>query len=78
MIEAKKMTFENWTEYDDWLVQNYGENSIYKVNEVNGKIEIEYCDKADFQAEMKREDEEKEALEKAKKENEPKQERPKD
>ena len=78
MIEAKKMTFENWTEYDDWLVQNYGENSIYKVNEVNGKIEIEYCDKVDFQAEMKREDEEKEALEKAKKENEPKQERPKD
>ncbi len=66
MIDAKKMSFANWTEYDDWLVKNYSENSIFKVNEINGKIEVEYCAKTEFQAEIKREEEEKEKLEKAK------------
>lgn len=60
MINAKKMSFTNWTEYDDWLVKNYAENSIFKVNEVDGKIEVEYCDKSEFQEEMKREDEQNE------------------
>lgn len=44
------MTFDTWTDYDTWLVQNYDNNSIYKVEEVDGKINIEYCAKADFQA----------------------------
>lgn len=66
MINAKKMTFANWTEYDDWLVKNYSENSIFKVDEVDGKIEVEYCAKNEFQEEMKREEEEKEKAEKAK------------
>lgn len=57
MIDAKKMSFANWTEYDDWLVKNYSENSIFKVNEINGKIEVEYCAKTEFQAEIKREEE---------------------
>ncbi len=65
MINAKKMSFANWTEYDDWLVKNYAENSIFKVNEVNGKIEVEYCDKSEFQEEMKREDEQKAQAEKS-------------
>lgn len=65
MINAKKMSFANWTEYDDWLVKNYSENSIFKVNEIDGKIEIEYCDKNEFQAEIKREEDEKERAEKA-------------
>lgn len=66
MINAKKMSFENWTEYDDWLVKNYSENSIFCVNEISGKIEVEYCAKDEFQAEMKREEEEKEKAEKSK------------
>lgn len=66
MINAKKMSFANWTEYDDWLVKNYSENSIFNVNEINGKIEVEYCAKNEFQAEMKREEDEKENAEKTK------------
>ncbi len=37
--------FENWTAYDEWLVQNYDKYSIYKVDEVDGKIVIEYKEK---------------------------------
>lgn len=70
MIDAKKLTFNNWTEYDDWLVQNYADNAIYSVNEVNGKIEIEYCSKAEFMEETKRKTEEKERLEKERLEKE--------
>lgn len=66
MINAKKMSFSNWTEYDDWLVKNYAENSIFKVDENDGKIEIEYCPKNEFQAEMKLEEDLKEQAEKAK------------
>lgn len=66
MINAKKMSFSNWTEYDDWLVKNYAENSIFKVDENSGKIEIEYCPKNEFQAEMKLEEDRKEQAEKAK------------
>lgn len=66
MINAKKMSFENWTEYDDWLVKNYAENSVFKVNEIGGKIEVEYCSKNEFQAEMKLEEEQKEMAEKNK------------
>ena len=43
-------TFDTWTDYDTWLVQNYDENSIYKIDEIDGKIQIEYCLKADFPA----------------------------
>ena len=43
-------TFDNWTDYDNWLVQNYDNLSIYKVEESDGKINIVYCDKADFSA----------------------------
>ena len=43
-------TFDSWTDYDNWLIQNYDNNSIYKVEEVGGKIQIEYCAKADFPA----------------------------
>lgn len=42
------MDFESWTDYDNWLVQNYENFSIYKVEEASGKIHIEYCNKADF------------------------------
>lgn len=57
MNDVKKMSFPNWTEYDDWLVKNYSENAIFKVDEIEGHIEIEYCAKSEFQAEMRREDE---------------------
>ena len=43
-------TFDSWTDYDNWLIQNYDNNSIYKVEEAGGKIQIEYCAKSDFPA----------------------------
>ncbi len=42
-------TFDSWTAYDDWLIENYPNYNIYKVNEVDGKIEIEYCKKGELQ-----------------------------
>ena len=45
-----EQTFENWTEYDNWLIQNYDQFSIYKIAEEAGKVHIEYCAKADFPA----------------------------
>lgn len=61
MIDSKKMSFDSWTDYDNWLIANYNENSIFKVNEIEGKIEIEYCDKEVFMAYQKKLEEEKEA-----------------
>ena len=43
-------TFESWTDYDNWLVQNYDQFSIYKIDQDQGKIHIQYCSKADFPA----------------------------
>ena len=41
-------SFDSWTDYNDWLIANYVNYNIYKVNEINGKIEIEYCNKGDL------------------------------
>lgn len=41
-------TFDDWTSYDDWLIENYSLYNIHKVNEVDGKIEIEYCNKGEL------------------------------
>jgi hypothetical protein len=40
--------FDSWTDYDNWLIENYDQFSIYKVEEKDGKVNIEYCAKADF------------------------------
>ncbi|MBQ3671626.1 MAG: hypothetical protein II921_09170 [Treponema sp.] len=40
--------FENWTVYDDWLIENYDKYAVTDVVEKNGKITIEYMDKADW------------------------------
>lgn len=40
--------FANWTEYDDWLVQNYQDYSVFSVNEQNGQVIIEYCKRDEF------------------------------
>ena len=47
------MSFNSWTEYDDWLIANYQDFAVYKVNENNGKIEIEYCTKEEFEKNRK-------------------------
>lgn len=45
-----EQTFENWTDYDNWLVQNYDQFAVYKIDETDSKIHIFYCPKADFPA----------------------------
>ncbi|MCQ2586802.1 MAG: hypothetical protein MJ174_01710 [Treponema sp.] len=40
--------FDDWTAYDDWLIENYSLYNIYEVNEVEGKIHIEYCNKGEL------------------------------
>ena len=45
-----EQTFESWTDYDNWLVQNYDQFAVYKVEEQGGKIYIQYCNKPDFPA----------------------------
>ena len=47
-METKKLTFDSWTAYDDWLIENYNANAIFRVEEVDGKINIEYCTKEEF------------------------------
>ncbi|MCI5522620.1 MAG: hypothetical protein MR449_00630 [Spirochaetia bacterium] len=49
MEKNMKMTFDNWTDYDDWLIQNYSNFEIYRLNETDGKIEAEYCTKEEFE-----------------------------
>lgn len=46
-------TFENWTAYDDWLIQNYDAYSIYKVEEKDGKIFVEYMEKAEWEKQQR-------------------------
>ena len=41
-------TFDNWTCYDDWIVANYKEYDVYKLDEVDGKVVAEYCTKEEF------------------------------
>lgn len=48
-----KMEFNSWTDYDDWLIQNYNDFAITSVNEVDGKIVVEYMNKADWDAQQK-------------------------
>ena len=49
------MEFSNWTEYDDWLMQNYDEFAITSVEENNGKIEIKFMKKSDWDSVQKKE-----------------------
>ena len=46
-------TFESWTEYDNWLIQNYEPYAFTSVNEVEGKIVVEYIEKAEWEARQK-------------------------
>lgn len=49
MVEITKMEFNSWTDYDNWLIENYQNHAIFSVNEVDGKIKAEMCAKEDWQ-----------------------------
>ncbi|MBR0032774.1 MAG: hypothetical protein IJP61_10895 [Treponema sp.] len=42
--------FDNWTVYDDWLIENYDKYAVTDVSEKNGKVEIVYIDKSEWLA----------------------------
>ena len=44
------MDFENWTAYDDWLIENYDKYAITSLKDNGGAVSIEYCDKDAWQA----------------------------
>ena len=48
-----KLEFNSWTDYDDWLIQNYNDFAITSVNEVDGRIVVEYMNKADWDVQQK-------------------------
>ncbi len=49
-------SFSSWTEYDNWLVQNYEQYAIVCVNEENGKVNAEYIEKGEWEKMQKEEE----------------------
>ncbi len=49
ILKTMTEVFENWTAYDDWLIENYNSYDIYSVEESDGKVCIEYCEKGKLQ-----------------------------
>lgn len=50
-------TFSSWTEYDNWLIKNYDKYAITSVNENEGKVTAGFIDKAEWEAQQKKEEE---------------------
>lgn len=42
--------FDSWTEYDNWLMQNYNDFSVSDLNEVDGKVSVSYMTKEEWAA----------------------------
>ncbi len=47
-------TFSSWTDYDNWLIQNYDKYAVISLDENSGKISAEYIEKSEWEAEQKR------------------------
>ena len=45
---TQTLDFDNWTGYDDWLIQNYDKYGITFVGEKDGKIHAEFMDKDEW------------------------------
>ena len=46
-------SFNNWTEYDAWLIQNYEQFAMTSLNEIDGKVVVEYMTKEDWEQDQK-------------------------
>ncbi len=44
-----KEYFDDWTSYDGWIVAHYKEFDVYSLNEIDGKIVAEYCNKDEYE-----------------------------
>ena len=66
---TQTLDFDNWTGYDDWLIQNYDKYGITFVGEKDGKIHAEFMDKDEWNETAKKIEAEAAASEQAKSEN---------
>ena len=55
-METIASEFSTWTEYDDWLIQNYNDYAVVNLNEADGKIKAEYVKKEDWNQMQKQND----------------------
>ena len=46
-------TFNTWTEYDAWLIQHYDEFAMTKLDEIDGKVVVEFMPKAEWEKQEK-------------------------
>lgn len=51
-----KQTFDSWTDYDNWLIQNYDKYAVVSLDEESGKVSAEYIEKSEWEAELKKND----------------------
>lgn len=49
-------TFNSWTDYDNWLIQNYDKYAITSLNENQGKVIAEYQEKSEWEKTQKHSD----------------------
>ena len=51
---TQEKDFEDWTGYDEWLIQNYDNYGITSVEETDGKIHVKFMEKTELMEEAKR------------------------
>lgn len=49
-------SFDNWTDYDNWLIKHYEEFAMISLNEKDGKVVVEYIDKAEWDKQQREKD----------------------
>ncbi|MDD5789703.1 MAG: hypothetical protein PUE30_04180 [Spirochaetia bacterium] len=62
---TQTLDFDDWTGYDEWLIQNYDNYGITLVEETGGKIHVEFMDKSEWNEFSKKLEEAEEATETA-------------
>ena len=53
-------SFGSWTEYDNWLIQNYDKYAVISLNEDQGKISAEFIEKSEWEPNQKKAEAERE------------------
>lgn len=46
-------SFDTWTAYDNWLVKNYEQYAMTSLNEIDGKVVVEYMEKSQWEQEQR-------------------------
>ena len=46
-------SFNTWTEYDNWLIQNYEKYAMISLDEKDGKVVVDFIEKAEWEKEQR-------------------------